>query len=234
MNLKLIFCGTFLVAATFISTDSQASVVFYTSQAAFNAAVPSSTLIENFATAVPKDAPVPTFVLPSGTYTGLAGSPFPNVFVSSPGYTNYGAFVGTTTQFILTANGDENIVAAFSTPHQAVGFDAFFNGLGPGTLTVFGFGNSVLGSFAFPATGVDPATGLADEGYLGFKSSALVYGFQWDTTLGGQLNTGFTDISVNSGVPEPSTWAMLLIGFAGLGFAAYQRTKKNAVVLAAA
>jgi hypothetical protein len=26
-----------------------------------------------------------------------------------------------------------------------------------------------------------------------------------------------------SGVPEPSTWAMLLIGFAGLGFMAYRR-----------
>ena len=31
-----------------------------------------------------------------------------------------------------------------------------------------------------------------------------------------------TDAGVN-GVPEPSTWAMLLIGFAGLGFAARYR-----------
>jgi hypothetical protein len=27
-----------------------------------------------------------------------------------------------------------------------------------------------------------------------------------------------------SSVPEPSTWAMMLIGFAGLGFAGYRRT----------
>jgi PEP-CTERM motif len=35
------------------------------------------------------------------------------------------------------------------------------------------------------------------------------------------------DVSVNvaSAVPEPSTWAMLLIGFAGLGFMAYRRKK---------
>jgi hypothetical protein len=32
------------------------------------------------------------------------------------------------------------------------------------------------------------------------------------------------------GVPEPSTWAMMLIGFAGLGFTAYRRTKKSAAV----
>jgi hypothetical protein len=33
-------------------------------------------------------------------------------------------------------------------------------------------------------------------------------------------------------VPEPSTWAMMLVGLAGLGFAGYRRTKKNAKALA--
>ena len=28
-------------------------------------------------------------------------------------------------------------------------------------------------------------------------------------------------------VPEPSTWAMMLLGFAGLGFAGYRRAKKD-------
>ena len=32
--------------------------------------------------------------------------------------------------------------------------------------------------------------------------------------------------------PEPSTWAMMLLGFAGLGFAGYRRTRK-AVPIAA-
>jgi hypothetical protein len=32
---------------------------------------------------------------------------------------------------------------------------------------------------------------------------------------------GATTISV----PEPSTWAMLLLGFAGLGFVSYRRTR---------
>jgi hypothetical protein len=30
------------------------------------------------------------------------------------------------------------------------------------------------------------------------------------------------------GVPEPSTWALMLLGFVGLGFMAYHRTKKSA------
>jgi fibronectin-binding autotransporter adhesin len=39
--------------------------------------------------------------------------------------------------------------------------------------------------------------------------------------------------SAIGGVPEPSTWAMMLIGFAGLGFVAYRRQKKSAALAAA-
>jgi PEP-CTERM motif len=34
--------------------------------------------------------------------------------------------------------------------------------------------------------------------------------------------------SVNPGVPEPSTWAMMILGFAGLGFMAYRRRNQSA------
>jgi hypothetical protein len=35
------------------------------------------------------------------------------------------------------------------------------------------------------------------------------------------------DYALPSGVPEPSTWGMLLIGFAGLGYAGYRRGRTN-------
>ena len=42
-------------------------------------------------------------------------------------------------------------------------------------------------------------------------------------------NTG--NVAANSfvtgGVPEPSTWAMMLIGFAGLGYAGFRQTRKT-------
>jgi hypothetical protein len=41
----------------------------------------------------------------------------------------------------------------------------------------------------------------------------------------------FTYEQVSPAVPEPSTWAMMLLGFAGIGFMAYRR--KSATLMAA-
>jgi hypothetical protein len=36
-------------------------------------------------------------------------------------------------------------------------------------------------------------------------------------------------ITMSSAVPEPSTWAMMVLGFAGLGFLAYRRRRSDAL-----
>lgn len=49
-------------------------------------------------------------------------------------------------------------------------------------------------------------------------------------------NSGFDALdsfSVASAVPEPSTWAMMILGFCGLGFMAYRRKSKPAMFAAA-
>ena len=46
------------------------------------------------------------------------------------------------------------------------------------------------------------------------------------STLGFDVRTDGT-FTLSPGVPEPSTWVMMLIGFAGLGFAGYSRSKKT-------
>jgi PEP-CTERM motif len=71
-----------------------------------------------------------------------------------------------------------------------------------------------------------------------------VYSFELNTGLlsPGQLhfsvsdgdftdNSGFYTITVTS-VPEPATWAMMLLGFAGLGFTGYRATKKSQAAVA--
>ena len=37
--------------------------------------------------------------------------------------------------------------------------------------------------------------------------------------------------SLTAGVPEPSTWAMMILGFAGVGFMAYRRKSKPALMV---
>jgi len=46
--------------------------------------------------------------------------------------------------------------------------------------------------------------------------------------VGGEL---FTEVEgLPSPVPEPSTWAMMVLGFLGLGFAGYRSARKKALV----
>jgi PEP-CTERM motif len=39
-------------------------------------------------------------------------------------------------------------------------------------------------------------------------------------------------VVVSTGVPEPSTWAMMVLGFAGLGFAAFRQGRKTSTAIA--
>jgi hypothetical protein len=40
-------------------------------------------------------------------------------------------------------------------------------------------------------------------------------------------NISLTDSPAVQAVPEPSTWAMMVLGFAGVGLLSYRRTRRN-------
>lgn len=191
---------------------SAAGVTFFTSQGAFNA-VSSTALVETFEAAsipaVARNLALGGFAANGISYTPNSG----NVFVADPGFNNFGAGVGTTTTSVLTANGDEDFTAAFSTAPTAVGFAAYFNGLGPGSVSVFGAGNVLLDIFNFSGA-------LDDIGYIGIISAAPIASIRWTTTLGGRLNTGIDNISLGEAttvVPVPPSLALLLGGLALFG-----------------
>ncbi len=56
------------------------------------------------------------------------------------------------------------------------------------------------------------------------------FGFAVFSAVGNQvvIYAPEPNITVFTGTPEPSTWAMMVIGFAGLGFAGYRRAKAKA------
>jgi PEP-CTERM motif len=66
-----------------------------------------------------------------------------------------------------------------------------------------------------------------------FSSGATDVELLFDETMSSNEGFGFTYAFATTGavggVPEPSTWAMVLIGFAGIGFAAYRRRSKAAL-----
>jgi len=60
--------------------------------------------------------------------------------------------------------------------------------------------------------------------------SFVAYGGSVDNCGFCNLSTGLT--AQISAVPEPSTWAMMILGFAGIGFMAYRRKSKPALTAA--
>jgi hypothetical protein len=50
--------------------------------------------------------------------------------------------------------------------------------------------------------------------------------YEW--TWGRGANENFTLDIAAGGVPEPSTWAMVLLGFVGLGYAGYRKAGQAA------
>jgi hypothetical protein len=60
--------------------------------------------------------------------------------------------------------------------------------------------------------------------------------YYWDENAfdNTQFVTANVTTAVTSGVPEPSTWAMMILGFAGIGFVGYRRRKDSTLALTAA
>jgi fibro-slime domain-containing protein len=158
------------------------------------------------------------------TGTGTVTLPFANYSFFPPNGTN-------------TNNGDANgfQAAVFSgTLHvpstEAVTFsfgaddDAFLylNG------TIVSQEGGIHGVSAAPVT----TSTLAPGDYL----LQLFYTDRHQTGAGIYFDVTTADVTgdpVTPGVPEPSTWAMMILGFFGVGFMAYRRRNNNAMLTAA-
>ena len=101
---------------------------------------------------------------------------------------------------------------------NVAGGDFFFNpASGPNHANM----NWTPGSFFFVAN--SPTTTIT------FASTTCADGGNFPCAFGPALD----NVSV-SAVPEASTWLMMLLGFAGIGFAAYRRSRRNEKVSASA
>jgi uncharacterized protein (TIGR03118 family) len=121
------------------------------------------------------------------------------------------------------------------------------------TLAPLGFGpfggDLLVGNFSFAASEInafDPITG-AFLGTIPIDTGSASPGGLWSLAFGntgsnGDPNTLFFTDGINGeqdglfgsiqAVPEPSTWAMMILGFAGIGFMAYRRKAQPALMAA--
>jgi PEP-CTERM motif len=92
-------------------------------------------------------------------------------------------------------------------------------------------GNSL--TFNLPTAGSFLQEGFAAAGtkvdILFLGPDSLTFDFAIDNITFNQPLGGNGDVG---SVPEPSTWAMMILGFAGIGFMAYRRKSKSALMAA--
>jgi PEP-CTERM motif len=122
---------------------------------------------------------------------------------------------------------------------QGVGLAGDFNGAHANTTNVseiqaaiweIEYGGSIL------ATNSDPSFTPGVNGWIANALAATVGGGPLATEIhnldGLHQNFVGTDPSLTTGIPEPSTWAMMILGFCGVGFMAYRRKSKPSFRLA--
>jgi hypothetical protein len=98
-------------------------------------------------------------------------------------------------------------------PNQLIQIEEFGSGGHQAELGIFGVGSNLF-SNQFDLSSVFSSTGT---GHIKLTDFSAGLGL-WDVHL--------DSVVISSPVPEPSTWTMVILGFAGLGFMAYRR--KNA------
>ena len=141
---------------------------------------------------------------------------------------NPGPYDGSDDSYIGVINQTSHAIFSFSLSNPSA--SQFIGGFDGDGITAYGVD--------FAAIGVD-STGYG--GHDAFFTNLDSIASSLTVNFSGGISAGGTDVfsleapaALNGGVigtPEPATWAMMLLGFAGLGFAGYRSARKTAVAV---
>ena len=167
-------------------------------------------------------APVPTG---TNSITAFAAPALPtdlldstSLNITTAGPLTFSVFV--TAQGLTSPTGLNTFQSNFTSNTLPAGWsvtEATFIDAGNGLFTT----GSPLSTATFNAIGTSVKTALGNAG-AGPYSLTEVY-----TVNATGAGTVLSTISMSAAVPEPSTWAMMILGFIGVGFMAYRRRDKQ-------
>ena len=204
-------------SATLLSSlGAQAAIVPYTSAATFDAATMNDTTYD-FA-GLTQDTNYKYY--PTGVKVG------PTTFTSGGNLFVVGANAGGGAYgvpFLSGQDGTPNLLFTMS-GESALGFDygSYFKTSDPLDIIINGSDVFVVNLPATTSTlqffGVTSSTPI---------TSLTIRDVATTSTYSGVDLTDFTVGSIAGGVPEPSTWVMMLLGFGGLGFLAFGKIRES-------
>jgi PEP-CTERM motif len=126
--------------------------------------------------------------------------------------------------FSVTSIAQDELQISYSYPGQGHSLtNQSFNGF-----TISG----PVGDSAIFAAFVDPSstvTGLSNSA-ISFAPNSVTVNLAGDVFTASSV--GLIDVQFAPPVPEPSTWVMMILGFAGLAFMAYRRKTKPILMAA--
>jgi PEP-CTERM motif len=151
-----------------------------------------------------------------------AGSPISFVADGSSNLSTFSNLEPAT--FSVTSIAQNELQISYSYPGQGHSLsDPTFDGF-----TISG----PLGDSPIVAAFVDPNStqpGLSNS-TISFAANSVTVNLAGDVFTASSV--GLIDVQFAPPVPEPSTWAMMILGFAGLAFMAYRRKTKPALMAA--
>jgi len=134
---------------------------------------------------------------------------------------------------LLAPHDFSKFAVASGLPVMSNGFvtydNLFWPGNAPATASDFPGAGTFLDIYGLAFTiGGGTVVDLFSNG-IGFGPPGAVFGVAVVTS---ETTLDYVSAGVAASTPEPSTWAMMILGFAGLGFAGYRASRKAAAVAA--
>jgi hypothetical protein len=152
-----------------------------------------------------------------GTAAGISATPAGDT-------TNYMSILGGKSETLTFTGGSKNTFGLYWGSIDAYNEIQFFSGA-----------TSVADYFGNTLNAVPPVGSNGDQTSLTTNAYILFTGLSFDKVVLSSSTNSFEFDNVYAasrvgGVPEPSTWAMMVLGFAGIGFMAYRRKSKPALM----